>query len=114
MNKKPKTPKAPETTDATPKYLPAPRAVVVTTEHKGVFFGYVADESKLPAQVTLTQARCAVRWLNGRGFLGLSSVGPQQGSRVSPPTQSLVIYKVTSVADCSTEAVKQWELGLWS
>jgi hypothetical protein len=56
MNKKPKTPKAPETTDATPKYLPAPRAVVVTTEHKGVFFGYVADESKLPAQVTLTQA----------------------------------------------------------
>jgi hypothetical protein len=112
MNKTPKTPENPNAT--LDVKLPDPRAVVVTTEHRGVFFGYVADESKLPAQITLTQARCAVRWLNGRGFLGLSSVGPQQGSRVSPPTQSLVVYKVTSVADCSAEAVKQWELGLWS
>ncbi len=93
---------------------PTPRAVVVTTAHKGVFFGYVADESKLPSQITLTQARCAVRWLNGRGFLGLSSLGPQKGSRISPPSQSLVVYSVTSVADCNPEATAQWELGLWS
>lgn len=99
---------------ATKKTATSQRAVVVTTEHKGVFFGYVADDSQLPSQITLTRARCAVRWLNGRGFLGLSSIGPQAGSRVSPPSDRLTIYKVTSVADCAEVAIKQWELGIWS
>lgn len=33
------------------------KAVLVTTEFRGVFFGYVKDESKLPEEITLTNAR---------------------------------------------------------
>lgn len=90
------------------------RSVVVTTEARGVFFGYVKDESKSPAEITLTDARCAVKWSNGRGWLGLASVGPQPGSRISPAAPELTLYKVTAVAEASPEAVTQWEKGLWS
>jgi len=38
------------------------RAVVVTTENRGVFFGYVRDESKAPAQITLEKVRNCVYW----------------------------------------------------
>ena len=84
---KAKAPKTPDTTYALPKEPPANpgRAVVVTTKDRGVFFGYVADESKLPAQVTLTQMRNCIAWpMAVKGFVGLASSGPLQGSRVGP------------------------------
>ena len=98
-----------------PKSPSIKRAVVVTTKDKGIFFGYVKDESKVPAEITLTECRNAVYYpAQVKGFLGLTVSGPVQGSRIGPPAPELRLFKLTGIASCSPEAVIQWEKGLWS
>jgi hypothetical protein len=93
---------------------PAPRAVVVTTE-KGVFFGHVEDETKAPAQITLTGCRCAVYYPQAtKGFLGLAASGPPAGSRIGPAAPRVTVYALTSIAECSGEAVSAWEKAVWA
>lgn len=87
--------------------------VVVTTKHRGVFFG--ALESKQGTEVTLRDARVCVYWSQAtKGFVGLAATGPLAGSRISPAAPKMEIVDVTSVLYCSPEAVKQWESGIWS
>jgi len=85
------------------------KAVLITTEHRGVFFGYVKDDSKLPAEITLTGARNAIYWTGTGGFLGLASAGPNKECRVGAKIEELTVYKVTSVTSVSDDAVKAWE-----
>lgn len=91
------------------------RMVVVTTDstRRGVFFGELVSHKA--DVVVLNSARMAVKWsAETRGVLGLASIGPQDGSRITPPVPKIEINGVTSVMDCSDEAIKQWEKGLWS
>lgn len=91
------------------------RAVVVTTKDRGIFFGYVKDESKGKERITLTQCRNAVHYpAQVKGFLGLALTGPLQGSRIGPAAPEATLYDLTSVVACSEAAVEQWEKGLWS
>jgi hypothetical protein len=90
------------------------RPVVVTTEHRGVFFGYIVDESKAPNAITLSQCRNCVDWPQAvKGFLGLTTSGPLQGSRVGPAAVRVTLYGITSIADCTIEAVELWEKASW-
>ena len=90
------------------------KAVVVTTEHRGVFFGYIEDKSKLPAEITLTQARMCVYWsLDTRGVLGLASHGPKPDCKITHAIPRFVAYKITSLMECSPEATENWEKGIW-
>lgn len=86
--------------------------VVVTTEYRGVFFGrleIVADR-----HVTLSDARVCVYWdRKTRGFIGLAADGPTPGCRVSAACPRLELVGVTSIALCSSTAVKQWEAAPW-
>jgi len=87
--------------------------VVVTTEFRGVFFGVL--EEKQEREVTITNAMVCVYWsANTRGFLGLAVTGPQSGSRVSKAAPRLALAGVTSVTECTPEAIKQWESMPWS
>lgn len=87
--------------------------VVVTTEHRGVFFGVL--ESKQDREVTITDAMVCVYWsASTRGFLGLAVTGPQGGSRVSKAAPRLSLSGVTSITECTPEAIKQWEATPWS
>lgn len=91
------------------------RAVVVTTEKRGVFFGYVQEDTKLPAEVTLADARMCVYWSAAtRGVLGLAATGPAEGSRVSLAVPMFTTYQVTSISDCTAEAIERWEESPWS
>ena len=97
------------------KSVSSKRAVVVTTAHKGIFFGYVRDDSQLPKQVTLEQCRnCVYFAANVKGFLGLAVTGPLDGSRVGPAAPEVTLYEVTSIVACSEAAIKEWESGRWS
>ena len=96
-------------------------AVVVTTKHRGVFFGCLEDETgdkvtlTTGDKVTLTGARCCVYWSAGtRGFMGLAATGPASGSRVTSAAPKIDLYGVTAVVECSPEAVKAWEAAPWS
>jgi hypothetical protein len=91
------------------------RAVVVTTKDKGIFFGYVRDESKAPVEITLADCRNVVYYpAQVKGFLGLTVTGPTQGSRVGPAAPTCRLFDLTGIADCAPEATEQWEKGLWS
>ena len=89
------------------------KQVVVTTEHRGVFFGTL--HSLDDREAVLHKARVCVYWSpETRGFIGLAATGPGKGSRVSAACESLAVNAVTSVSLCSAEAVKAWESGQWS
>lgn len=87
------------------------RAVLVTTAHRGVFFGYAADTDG--DIIKLRAGRNCIYWpAENKGFLGLASVGPVKGSRVGPPAD-IELRDITCVAAVSDEAVKRWESAPW-
>jgi hypothetical protein len=87
------------------------RAVLVTTSHRGVFFGYATDTDG--AIIKLRAARNCIYWAaNQKGFLGLASTGPLKGARIGPAAD-LELRDITSVAACTPEAVEAWEKAPW-
>lgn len=87
------------------------RAVLVTTVHRGVFFGYATDTTG--ETIFLRRCRNAVYWVGGvKGFLGLASTGPLDGSRIGPAAD-VTLRSITSVAEVTAGAVARWEGAPW-
>lgn len=87
------------------------RAVLVTTAHRGVFFGYATETGG--DTIKLRAARNCLYWPTGtRGFLGLASEGPTSGSRVGPAAD-IELRDVTCVAECTEVAAEAWEKSPW-
>jgi hypothetical protein len=88
--------------------------VVVTTQHKGVFFGYLTGD-RTATVLELTQAQMCVYWSpDVQGVLGLASHGPDASSRVTRPVSRITLHDVTLVMDPAAEAVKAWQGRPWS
>ena len=88
------------------------RAVVVTTAHRGVFFGYATDTDG--AQIVLTRARLCVYWSsNVKGFMGLASGGPTASCKIGPAAD-ITLRSITAVIEATPNAVKAWEAAPWS
>lgn len=88
------------------------RPVLVTTAHRGVFFGYTQDTSG--EIIKLRAARNCLYWpTDQKGFLGLAATGPVRGTRIGPAAD-LELRDITSVAACTPEAVIAWEKAPWS
>ena len=86
------------------------KPVLVTTEFRGVFFGFVKKETKLPEEITLTNAKNCIYWSSDcGGFLGLASKGPSGNCKIGERVQEITLYKITSVTPVTDEAVKKWE-----
>lgn len=98
------------TKKTTPKNAKA-RPVLVTTEFRGVFFGYATKTDG--DTIKLTRARNCIYWSEDvKGFLGLCSSGPTAGCRIGPPAD-IELRKVTCVAEVSDVAVAAWESQPW-
>lgn len=90
------------------------QAVLVTTAHRGVFFGYMNGEIKKDS-VTLTDARNCVYWsVDVKGFLGLAATGPSTSCKIGPKVPSLKLLSVTAVVEVTPEAVEKWEKAPWN
>lgn len=90
----------------------AERPVLVTTEHRGVFFGYASDTDG--ETITLRRARLCVYWAaDVKGFMGLAANGPSRGCRVGPPAD-ITLRAITSVSEVTPAAVERWETGPWT
>lgn len=88
------------------------RAVLVTTEHRGVFFGYATETDG--ETITLKHARNCVYWsADVRGFLGLASTGPSASCRIGPRAD-ITLRAITCVAECTPAAVQAWEAAPWT
>ena len=90
--------------------------VVVTTAHRGVFFGYAEGASmRADKTKTITEARMCVYWSSDvRGVVGLAANGPTKSCKVTPAAPEIVLSDVTSVMLCSPAAAEAWERGPWS
>jgi hypothetical protein len=87
------------------------RAVMVTTEHRGVFFGYATTTDG--ETIKLTKARNCVYWSSDvRGFLGLASSGPSASCRIGPPA-TVTLRGITAVVEVTPEAAQKWESAPW-
>lgn len=86
--------------------------LVVTTEHKGVFFGY--GEVTAEKTVRLEKVRMCVYWPSAvRGVVGLSVTGPLSGSKITPAAPAVTLQGVTSIMEVTPEAEAQWNKAIW-
>jgi hypothetical protein len=87
--------------------------LLVTTEHRGVFFGYGKPGDA--STIRLTNARMVVYWASDvRGVLGLAVTGPCKSCKVGPSVPAVTLLKVTAVVECSNESVKEFEREHWN
>ena len=88
------------------------RPVLVTTAHRGVFFGYATDTDG--ETITLKRARNCIYWSsNVKGFLGLASHGPDAQCRIGPAAD-ITLRAITCVCEVTPEAAAKWETAPWS
>lgn len=86
----------------------AGRPVLITTEYRGIFFGYADDTSG--DTVVLTNARNCIYWPASQGgFAGLASDGPAKGSRIGAKIYRIELRKVTAVLEVEAAAIEKWE-----
>lgn len=87
------------------------RPVLVTTAHRGVFFGYATATDG--DTIKLTQSRLCINWsADVKGFMGLASTGPSASCRIGPPAD-IELRSITAVAEVTPAAVKAWEAAPW-
>lgn len=89
-------------------------AVIVTTEHRGVFFGFIEPEDvdKDPIKIYEKQM-CTYYSKDMHGVFGLAKFGPSSDCRIGSPVDWAIVKKVTSVVSCSDEAVENWKKKPW-
>lgn len=90
---------------------PVERAVLVTTSHRGVFFGYASDTDS--EAIKLRSARNCLYWpAENKGFMGLANMGPLKGARVGPAAD-IELRDITSVTEVTAAAAQAWEAAPW-
>jgi hypothetical protein len=87
------------------------RPVIITTAHRGVFFGYATNTDG--DTIKLKDARLCVYWSDDlKGFMGLASTGPTSKCRIGPRAD-IQCRNITAVLEVNPEAVKAWEDAPW-
>lgn len=90
------------------------KPVVVTTEHKGVFFGFATGPTAGADTIELLHGQMCVYWSQGvKGVLGLAATGPDKQCKVTAPVPRIELSKVTAVMDATSEAVTAWQSRPW-
>lgn len=88
------------------------RPVLITTQHRGVFFGYTDNADG--ERVALKHARNVVYWsADVKGFMGLAATGPSSSCRIGP-SADITLRDVTAVVEVTPEAAKRFEEAPWS
>lgn len=86
--------------------------LLVTTQRKGVFFGYGTPGDA--ETIRLEKAQMCIYWSQDvKGVLGLAASGPSKSCKVGPPVPAITLREVTAVTECSQEAVAAWEKQPW-
>jgi hypothetical protein len=87
--------------------------LVVTTLHKGVFFGFGKPTTN--KTIRLTNVQMCVYWHSDvKGVLGLASTGPSKNCKIGPAVPAMTLQDVTGVIEASKEAQAAWESKPWA
>ena len=87
------------------------KPVLLTTEYRGVFFGYVEEYPNLDESTTISlkDARMAVYCGTNKGVMQLASEGVKKNSLVSSIVDIPALAKVTAVFSVSERAEETWK-----
>ena len=86
------------------------KAILVTTQHRGVFFGLVPDDQDVNSRtMALTDARCAIRWGTTAGVAQLAATGPTANSRIGVKADIPALHDITAVWAVTDKARAAWE-----
>lgn len=84
------------------------KAILVTTQHRGVFFGLVPDKQKLTERsMRLESARMAIYWGTTKGVAQLAETGPTSSSKIGAPA-TVTVHDITAVWEVTEKALAQW------
>lgn len=87
--------------------------LIVTTSHRGVFFGYAKPTSG--STVRLERARMCVYWsADMKGVVGLASYGPSDSCKIGPAAPAITLHGVTAIMEISPEAEAKWNKQPWN
>lgn len=82
------------------------RPVIVTTAHRGVFFGYASDTEG--ETISLKRSRLCLQWsADMRGFMGLACIGPSSSCKIGPPAD-ITLRSITAVLEVTADAEAKW------
>lgn len=96
--------------------IEAGRYVVVFDHHRDIFFGVLVEHDRVLQSAILTECRPVFSYQcrpGGEGSGGLATHGPGSGSKISPPAPKREINDVSSVVECTAEAVKAFGEVSW-
>ena len=84
--------------------------VIITTKHRGVFAGQIADDQDLTAtSMPVTGARMAIKFGTTRGLMELAETGPTENSNISAPADIPVLHDITALFAITPEAWAKWQ-----
>jgi hypothetical protein len=85
------------------------KAILLTTQHGGVFFGLVPDDQDMTARtMTLKNARCAIRWATTDGVAELASAGPNRKSKIGAAADIEAVHDITAIWAVTDAARDAW------
>ena len=88
------------------------KPLVVTTQHRGVFFGYGQETTE--KTIRIEKAQMCVYWsADVKGVVGLAADGPTASCKIGPPAPAITLQDVTSVMVVSNEAEAKWKQQPW-
>lgn len=90
------------------------RPVVICTDKRGVFFGYLTGPNKMK-RLTLKNARMCVYWPpEQKGVMGLAIDGPHSKCKITKAVPSVDFVNLHAILDCTPEAANAWEKAPWA
>jgi len=84
--------------------------VLVTTQHKGVWFAQVSDTQDLTTKTITDLKNCkmAIYWGTTKGLQELCETGPTSNSKISSPADIEVLHDVTAIFSVTGKASEKW------
>lgn len=87
------------------------QALLVTTEWRGVFFGYGVPTKE--RHIELRDCRMCIYWPESvQGLPGLTS-GNLKGCRISSPAPLVLLHGVTAVWTVTKDTEREWQKKHW-
>lgn len=86
------------------------KSILITTQHRGVFFAQVEESADLTAKMltNLKNCRMAIYFNTTKGVMELAQEGPNKGSRIGAIADVDVMHDVTSVISVTEKAAEKW------
>lgn len=82
--------------------------VLITTEYRGVFFGYISEDDITKTSISVKKAKMAINWGTERGVMQLAKEGPTSESKISDDADIPALHKVTAIFHVTEKAEQKW------